>query len=215
MQDGDAARRLAAVKVRAVAPHLPIGARTGDLEFSHGAAVAGSDGVAAWIDGSVAADAAVLWWARRSPDLPLHLVGEPSLGCVARRLTGLDVAVWEASDGGVRRAEPGAPAPRVPVPAAHEPFAATIERCGAEPVREYGARSTARPTGWCTRGAIQRSRSARSSHPCARCAAAATGGTRSRGSPRPGCCGAACSPSHRSSAHRRCRRRSRRTRAAD
>ena len=141
MQDGDAARRLAAVKVRAVAPHLPIGARTGDLEFSHGAAVAGSDGVAAWIDGSVAADAAVLWWARRSPNVPLHLVGEPALGRVARRVTGLDVAVWEASDGGVRRADPDAPAPRVPVPAAHEPFAATIERCGAEPVREHGVLS--------------------------------------------------------------------------
>jgi len=141
VQDGDAARRLAAVKVRAVAPRLPIGAIVDDVEFGRGAAVAGSDGVAAWIDGPSAADAAVLWWARRSPGVPLHLVGEPSLSRVTRRLTGLDVAVWEVSGGEVRRSEPEAPAPRSTVPAAHETFAAVIERCGAEPVREHGVLS--------------------------------------------------------------------------
>jgi len=141
VQDGDAARRLAAVKVRAVAPRLPLGEIVDDVEFGRGAALVGSDGVAAWIDGPSAADAAVLWWARRSPGVPLHLVGEPPLGRVARRLTGLDVAVWEVSGGDVRRTQPDAPAPRSTVPASHEPFAAAIERCGAEPVREHGVLS--------------------------------------------------------------------------
>lgn len=141
MQDGDAARRLAAVKVRAVAPRLPLGAPVDDVEFSHGAAVVGPDGVAAWIDGSASADAALLWWARRSPGLPLHLVGEHPLGRVARRLTGLDVAVWEVSGGEVRRTEPDAPAPRAVVTPSHESFAATIRRCGADPVREHGVLS--------------------------------------------------------------------------
>jgi hypothetical protein len=141
VQDGAAARRLAVVKVRAVAPRLPIGAIVDDVEYSHGAAVIGTAGVAAWIDGPVAADAALLWWARHSPGVPLHLVGAPLLGRVARRLTGLDVVAWEVSGGDVRRAVPDAPLPRAPIPAAHDVFVATIERCGAEPVREHGVLS--------------------------------------------------------------------------
>jgi hypothetical protein len=39
VQDGAAARRLAVVKVRAVAPRLPIGAIVDDVEYSHGNSV--------------------------------------------------------------------------------------------------------------------------------------------------------------------------------
>jgi len=141
VQDGDAARRLAAVKVRAVAPHLPIGSPLDDAEFSHGAAVAGPTGVAVWVEDTVAADAALLWWARRAPGSPLHLVGAPPLGRVARRTTGLAVSVWEVADGVVRQVAPDAPAPRERVPAAHELFAEVIERCGARAVREHGVLS--------------------------------------------------------------------------
>jgi len=130
-----------AVKLRAIASHLPIGSPVAMSEFSHGAIASGPAGTAAWVEHDAAADAALLWWTRRAFGAPLVLVGPRPLGRVARRVTGLAVAVWEVADGVVRPVVPDAPIARVAVPSAHEVHAASIERCGAQLVREHGVLS--------------------------------------------------------------------------
>jgi hypothetical protein len=136
------AGRLAAVKLRAIAPALGLDpSRVEDRDFPYGAGlVQGSRGALYVVRDHIRTIGPTLLWMQKHQLEEVDLVIEGDGGIPARRAQALtcELRVWQMQNGKLERAQPTPHLPRIEVPQSHEQFAATIQDCGALPVREHG-----------------------------------------------------------------------------
>ena len=139
--DADAGR-LASVKLRAIAPTLGLDASTADeRDFAYGAGlVNGTRGALYVTREHIRSIGPTLLWMLKHQLTEVDLVIEGDGGIPARRAQALncELRVWQMQNGTLERAQPAPHLPKVEVPQSHEHFAATIQDCGALPVREHG-----------------------------------------------------------------------------
>jgi hypothetical protein len=139
--DADAGR-LASVKLRAIAPTLGFDASTADeRDFAYGAGlVSGTRGALYVTREHIRSIGPTLLWMLKHQLTEIDLVIEGDGGIPARRAQALTcgLRVWQLQNGKLERAQPTPHLPKVEVPQSHEQFAATIQNCGALPVREHG-----------------------------------------------------------------------------
>ncbi|MFM8867478.1 MAG: hypothetical protein ACKOFZ_04260, partial [Ilumatobacteraceae bacterium] len=139
--DADAGR-LASVKLRAIAPSLGLDTSTADdRDFAYGAGlVSGTRGALYVTREHIRSIGPTLLWMLKHQLTEVDLVIEGDGGIPARRAQALncELRVWNMQNGTLERAQPAPHLPKVDVPQSHEQFAATIQDCGALPVREHG-----------------------------------------------------------------------------
>ena len=139
--DADAGR-LASVKLRAIAPALGLDASTADdRDFAYGAGlVSGTRGALYVTREHIRSIGPTLLWMLKHQLTEIDLVIEGDGGIPARRAQALtcELRVWHMQNGKLERAQPTPHLPKIEVPQSHEQFAATIQDCGALPVREHG-----------------------------------------------------------------------------
>ncbi len=136
------AGRLAAVKLRAIAPALGLDpSQVDERDFPYGAGLTqGNRGALYVVRDHIRTIGPTLLWMQKHQLEEIDLVIEGDGGIPARRATALtcELRVWQMQNGTLERAQPAAHLPRIEVPQSHEQFAATIQDCGALPVREHG-----------------------------------------------------------------------------
>jgi hypothetical protein len=136
------AGRLAAVKLHAVAPSIGFDTTSAEeRDFPYGAGLINDKhGVLYVTREQVRSIGPTLLWLQRHQLTEVDLIIEGDGGIPARRAQALtcDMRVWQVQNSNIERAKPAPHLPRIEVPASHEHFAATIQDCGALPVREHG-----------------------------------------------------------------------------
>jgi hypothetical protein len=136
------AGRLAAVKLRAIAPTLGLDtARVEERDFPYGAGLTqGKRGALYVVRDHIRTIGPTLLWMHKHQLEEIDLVIEGDGGIPARRATALtcELRVWQMQNGNLGRAQPAPHLPRIKVPRSHERFAGIIQDCGALPVREHG-----------------------------------------------------------------------------
>jgi hypothetical protein len=139
--DADAGR-LASVKLRAIAPTLGLDASTADdRDFAYGAGlVSGTRGALYVTREHIRSIGPTLLWMLKHKLTEVDLVIEGDGGIPARRAQALncELRVWQMQNGTLEPAQPTPHLPKIEVPQSHEQFAATIQDCGALPMREHG-----------------------------------------------------------------------------
>ena len=139
--DADAGR-LALVKLRAIAPALGFDTSTAeDRDFAYGAGLVNGKRGALYVTREhIRSIGPTLLWMLKHQLNEIDLVIEGDGGIPARRAQALtcELRVWQMQNGTLERAQPAPHLPKIEVPQSHEQFAATIQDCGALPVREHG-----------------------------------------------------------------------------
>jgi len=136
------AGRLAAVKLRAIVPVLGLDpSQVEERDFPYGAGLVQSNRGALYVvRDHIRTIGPTLLWMQKHQLEEVDLVIEGDGGIPARRAQALtcELRVWQVQNGKIERAQPAPHLPRIDVPQSHEQFAATIQDCGALPVREHG-----------------------------------------------------------------------------
>ena len=133
--------RLAAVKLRAVAPTLRLNtSKIEERDFPYGAGLMqGSRGALYLVRDHIRTIDLTLLWMQKHQLEEIGLVIEGDGGIPARRAIALtcEICGWQMQGGSLERAQPAPHLPSIEVPQSHELFAATIQGCGA-PHRPLG-----------------------------------------------------------------------------
>ena len=112
-----------------------------DRDFAYGAGLVSKTHGALYVTREhIRSIGPTLLWMLKHQLTEVDLVIEGDGGIPARRAQALtcELRVWQMQDGTLERAQPAPHLPKIEVPQSHEQFAATIQDCGALPIREHG-----------------------------------------------------------------------------